>query len=116
MKLVADENIDSPIIVELRKAGYSVLSIAGMFPQAADDQVLRLANHEKAILLTADKDFGELIFRLKQTAYGVILVRLAGLAPEDKSKRILSCLKEYQEELAANFTVISRRSIRIRRQ
>ena len=44
---------------------------------AADDDVLALAFNERRILLTEDKDFGELVYRLKKPAHGIILIRIA---------------------------------------
>lgn len=63
MKFIADEGIDRPIVDRLRQEGYSVWYIAEMAPSISDDMVLKLANDQKALLLTADKDFGELVFR-----------------------------------------------------
>jgi predicted nuclease of predicted toxin-antitoxin system len=40
--------------------------------------VLELANSDGRVLVTTDKDFGELVFRLRRVAFGVLLVRLAG--------------------------------------
>ena len=54
-----------------------------MQPGITDAEVLNLANNESAILLTSDKDFGELIFRLHRIAAGVVLIRLFGLASND---------------------------------
>ena len=63
MKFLADENIDKPIVERLRGDGHSLFYIVEMQPGISDDEVLRLANQQEAVLLTADKDFGELVFR-----------------------------------------------------
>jgi predicted nuclease of predicted toxin-antitoxin system len=63
MKFVADENIDRQIVDRLRQDGHIVMSVAEMDPGISDDVVLDLANQEGSLLLTADKDFGELVFR-----------------------------------------------------
>jgi predicted nuclease of predicted toxin-antitoxin system len=63
MNLLADEGVDRQIVERLRQEGYSVLYIAEMDPGISDDLVLDKANQVEALLLTADKDFGELVFR-----------------------------------------------------
>ncbi len=63
MNFVADENIETSIIERLREDGHQVLSVAEMEPGILDDEVLDRANQASALLLTNDKDFGELVFR-----------------------------------------------------
>jgi predicted nuclease of predicted toxin-antitoxin system len=69
----------------LRQAGHEVVYIAELDPGITDDQVLDLANREELLLLTADKDFGELVYRLHRQAHGILLVRLIGLPADDKA-------------------------------
>ena len=80
----------------------------------SDDAVLDLANRESALLLTADKDFGELVFRLGRVASGVILVRLAGLPDSSKATIISEAIARYSEELPGAFAVITPTTVRIR--
>ena len=61
---VADENFDFSIVHTLRENGFSVFAIAESFPSISDPQVLQIAVDRNAILLTEDKDFGELVHRL----------------------------------------------------
>lgn len=78
MNLLADESVDQPVVDRLRAEGHAVLSIAEMEPSISDEAVLTLANQRGAGLLTADKDFGELVFRQGRVSAGVLLLRLAG--------------------------------------
>lgn len=80
MKFVADEDIDWPIVEHLRHRGHVVWYVAEMEPGMPDETVLDLARNEGALLLTADKDFGELVFRQRRLTSGVILLRLEGLS------------------------------------
>ncbi|MDL1969922.1 MAG: DUF5615 family PIN-like protein [Candidatus Desulfofervidaceae bacterium] len=116
MKFVADENIDKMIVDLLREEGYEVIYIPEISPTISDEEVFRLANKEKALLLTADKDFGELVFRQKIVSYGVILIRLAGLSAKKKAEIVTAAIKHYCHELTCNFTVITQKTIRIRKQ
>jgi predicted nuclease of predicted toxin-antitoxin system len=63
MILLADENVDAPIVAELRAAGHRVDYVRELDPGIDDQTVLAFANGRDALLLTSDKDFGELVFR-----------------------------------------------------
>jgi predicted nuclease of predicted toxin-antitoxin system len=115
LKILADEGVDGPIVEQLRQDGHQVLYIAEMAPSLPDDEVLILANNEGAILLTADKDFGELIFRQRRLSPGVVLIRLAGLTPTDKAILVRLVVAERANDLANAFTVVTPKTIRIRR-
>ncbi len=116
MKLLADENVDKPVVERLRKDGHIVLYVAEIAPSISDDEVMQRANQEKALLLTADKDFGDLVFRQSRIIYGVVLIRLSGLPSQRKAEMVAKAVKEHAEELYQNFTVISHGAVRIRRQ
>ena len=81
MNLLADESVDAPIVWLLREAGHTVHYIAEMKPGVSDAVVLDHANREACPLITADKDFGELVFRQRLLTHGVVLLRLAGVSP-----------------------------------
>jgi predicted nuclease of predicted toxin-antitoxin system len=115
MKFLVDESIDRQVVDQLRIDGHEVWYVTEMEPGISDDLVLSKANQELAILVTADKDFGELVFRLKRISKGVILTRLAGLSPGQKAKLISSAIRMHLPELENVFTVIAPGSIRIRR-
>lgn len=87
-----------------------------MEPSISDDEVIQRANQGSALLLTADKDFGELVFRQGRIVYGVVLVRLAGLSAQRKAEVVAIAVQEHTDELAQNFTVITPGAVRIRRQ
>ena len=76
MKFLADENMDAPIVERLRQDGHEIWYVIEMSPGIDDDTVLDLANQEGAILQTADKDFGELVFRLQLPHKGVLLIKI----------------------------------------
>lgn len=116
MKFLADENVDKPIVERLRKDGHVVLYVIEMEPSISDDEVIRQANQESALLLTADKDFGELTFRQGRIIYGVVLIRLAGLSPQRKAEVVAVAIQEHADELAQNFAVITPGAVRIRRR
>ncbi len=114
MNFVADESVEGQVVATLRREGHSVDYVAEMDPGITDDRVLQMANSRDALLLTVDKDFGELVFRLGRIHPGVILVRLGGIAPEEKARIVARAVEKYSLEIRQAFTVISPGNIRIR--
>ena len=70
----------------------------------------------KTVLLTADKDFGELVYQKRRLHSGILLYRLHGLAIEEKILLIVTVIDMYELELLCSFTVITPRSTKIRKQ
>lgn len=115
MNLLADESVDRQIVDRLRREGHAVRYVAEMEPGIPDDTVLSLANQEADVLLTADKDFGELGFRQGQVTSGIFLVRLAGLSPARKAGVVATAVSRHSRELPGAFAVLTPGSFRIRR-
>jgi predicted nuclease of predicted toxin-antitoxin system len=114
MNLVADEAVDHQIVESLRKDGHKVLSIVELKPGISDDEVLVYANNNKSVLITSDRDFGELVYRMKRVHFGIILIRLAGINSLQKAELVSATINEYNENLLFAFTVISNNTVRIR--
>jgi len=73
---LADECVSASLVRELRSAGHDVLYIAEFAASLSDVEVMALASREGRLLLTADKDFGELVFRRSQVVPGLTLLRI----------------------------------------
>jgi predicted nuclease of predicted toxin-antitoxin system len=116
MNLLADENVDRQIVERLRQDGHCVVYVAEIAPSVSDDLVLEQANQDGAILITADKDFGELVYRQGRIHAGVLLLRLAGLSPMVKADVASAVLRDRGPEIQDAFAVVSPRNIRIRRR
>lgn len=114
MNFVADENVDQPIVTRLRASGHTVLAVVEMEPSISDEAVLNIANEGGMILLTSDKDFGELVYRDRRYAFGVVLIRLAGLMATAKAEVVAAVVEKHTDRLAHAFTVISLNNVRIR--
>ena len=112
---MADESVDRQRIDQLRKDGYSVWSVTEMKPGLTDDAVLQKANQETAILLTADKDFGELVFSHGIKYCSVIFLRYNKMDYDIIEKSILKVIKDYYENPGHYFITITKRKIRIRK-
>ena len=116
MNFLADENIDRQIVERLRQEGHNVEYVGEIDPGITDDEVLEMAKSKSFLLLTADKDFGELVFRQQRITHGVILIRLAGFSSEKKAEIVASSIQKHIKELLHASTVISKGAIRIRHE
>ena len=114
MRIAADENIDPSLIDWLRVRGHDVLSIQETAHGMPDPQVLALAVEEARILLTADKDFGLLVFRWRLSVPGVILVRFRTTSREELLELFASHWPDTASNALGNFTVVTNRTLRVR--
>jgi len=114
LRLLADENIGAPLVRALRGAGINVAYVAEFAGGITDDEVLEIARTEKRLLLTEDKDFGELVFRLKRDLPGVIMLRLPMSGREEHFDRLRMVLGAHTDKLSGRYTVIEPDRIRFR--
>lgn len=116
MIFVCDEGVDRSIVEQLRSDGHNVTYIAELSPSVPDDEVLREANVRGAVLVTADKDFGELVFRLGQLSTGILLIRLHDLTTQDRASLVAAVVLDHGAELTGAFSVLSPTKLRIRKR
>lgn len=114
MNLLADEGVERQIVDRLRLDGHLVLYVAEMEPSIGDEVVLQRANEHAALLVTEDKDFGELVFRQRLVHLGVVLIRLGGLSAGTKAALVSQVFVAHEAEMSSVFTVISPGMVRIR--
>ena len=86
-QIVADESVDFRIISGLRQVGLNVLAIIELQPSITDNTVLNIACENEALLLTEDKDFGELVFRLRLPHRGVLVDQNRGKGSRNTVRR-----------------------------
>lgn len=115
MTFFADESLDALMIELLREEGYTVFSATGEMKGSTDHQVLQRATKKNAILITKDKDFGELVIRNKLLSAGVVLIRINQLNILQNCLLVLRFINKYHSELAFSFAVIEEDKIRIRK-
>ena len=116
MRFLLDENTEFRIARFLQAEGHDVTAIAHDYPHAlADTEVLRIAEIEQRILITNDRDFGELIFMNRLPHAGVIYLRLRlSTTADDKITRLREVLGKHSKELD-QFLVVTERTVRVRR-
>jgi predicted nuclease of predicted toxin-antitoxin system len=115
MNLIADESVHRAIIDHLRAEGHTVRAIAETNQGAADADVLTISINEQVLLLTQDKDFGEMVVRHGMNHCGIVLIRLAGISVPDRARQVSELLRDHSTELSGAFTVISPGGVRTRR-
>ena len=114
MRILANENFPGPVVGALRAQGHDVTWVKEVMRGAADEDVLSLAQAERRVVATLDKDFGELAFRFGlPAACGVVLFRLSGSSPEEDNARAMSALTS-REDWAGCFVVVHDNRIRVR--
>lgn len=113
IRFLADVNVEKAIVDFLLENEYDVRWIPDYDCEMLDEDLLNLANAEKRILITNDKDFGELTFLQKRISAGIILLRVRGQKAKDKVKLIKKLLQNYSDKVLNHFIVITKKKIRI---
>ena len=113
MRFLANENFPGAAVAALEAAGHDVVWVRIGAPGTTDPDVLAWAAREKRILLTFDKDFGELARRaVMPPACGVILLRVPMPKPGDVGRRLANMITE-RDDWAGYFSVIEPGRIRM---
>ena len=116
MRFLADENCDFAVVRSLRDAGHDVLAVAEIHRGASDEEVIDLAVSGRRILITEDKDFGQLVFAAARTNSGVIFVRFPISARNSLAATVLELVSIRAETLYSCFVVVEPGRIRVTRE
>jgi hypothetical protein len=115
MRFLANENFPGAAVLALRASGHDVTWIRTDAPGSKDEDVLAMAVRENRILITFDKDFGELAWRMGLPATsGVILFRIPMPAPAGAGMKLAARIEE-RDDWPGHFTVIEPWRIRMRK-
>lgn len=114
MKFLLDESAELRLSSLLRREGHDVKAVARDYPHGLpDDDVLALAREERRVLITNDRDFGELVFRHRVAHSGVIFFRMHNQATTTKLARMQTLLQDYADQLD-QFVIVTDRQVRVR--
>ncbi len=116
MKLLANENFPYKSIYYLKEKGYDVLSIGMDNPSITDSEVMTIAINEERIIMTFDRDYGELIFHHNyKPEKGVIYLRLDEYQPQEPGVIIEEIINNKEIDLTRALTVVDKNGIRQRK-
>jgi predicted nuclease of predicted toxin-antitoxin system len=115
MKFLADESCDFSVVRALRAADYDVTAIAELAPQTGDPEVILLSVREGRVLLTEDKDFGQLVYAGAHESNGVVLIRFPSTDRAELPSKALQAIRSLGDRLVGAFIVLEPNRIRIGR-
>ena len=113
MTLLADENLHHKFIIGLQNSGFNVRSVAHEIRGASDLKVVKFALQENAVVITEDKDFGELVFSHKIAHVSIIFLRYSKPELDLTQKLLLQAVEQIPTKQGRFFITISRGKIRI---
>ncbi len=114
MKILVDVGVGKAVEEWLRKQGYDVLAVRDLDPRLPDSAILHRAVIEQRLVITMDKDFGELVYQSGQPHAGVLLLRLEEADSRKKVNIVKKIFTRYAQQLVGNFSVYQRDRLRIR--
>jgi predicted nuclease of predicted toxin-antitoxin system len=106
VRFLADESCDFGVVRALRAGGHDVAAIVETARGARDVDVIRLAREEQRVLLTEDKDFGQLVYADARGRTGVILLRFPPVARRQAPAAVLDLIGRIPERLTTSFVVL----------
>ena len=113
MRFLADESCDFAVVRALRSEGHDVVAVAEISPRSTDTEVIAMARETSRVVLTEDKDFGQLVYASGSPSNGVILLRFPGRARAEISRTILKVIQEKGDRLGGRFVVVQPGRVRI---
>lgn len=114
LKLLVDVGVGKAVENWLKTQGHDVLAVRDLDPRMPDLNILALAVREQRLVVTMDKDFGELVYRSRQPHAGVLLLRLEEARSDEKVAVVNEILRKYEKQVSGNFSVYQGGRLRIR--
>lgn len=115
MRFLVDECAGPRVALWLLEQGHEVFSIYTEARGMGDDDIMEKANSERWILITNDRDFGEMVYRERRPHHGIIFMRLENERAANKIEVLRRLLERYAERLADRFVVVTETRVRFAR-
>jgi len=113
VRFLADESCDFAVVRAMRASGHDVVAITEQSPGTPDRDVIDLARRDDRILLTEDKDFGQLVFAALAGAAGVILIRYPAVARANLATKVVWLAENLGDRLKAAFVTLFPGRVRV---
>jgi predicted nuclease of predicted toxin-antitoxin system len=114
VRWLADECISARLVKLLRDEGHDVAYAAEMAAGVIDTDLIALANRDARLLLTDDKDFGELVIRQQWIVPGLVFMRIDSEHPQARWERLQAAIAQFGESLFGRYTVVENARFRYR--
>jgi predicted nuclease of predicted toxin-antitoxin system len=115
MRSIIDECLGPAVARWLRDQGHDVVSIFEVARGSGDEDILAAAVRDDRVLITADKDFGDLVFRDGHAHRGVILLRLDDETTQNTIRVLSDLLDAHLDQIDHNFVVVTEAGFRVNR-
>jgi len=115
MQFIADESCDFAVVRALRATGHDVIAVAELDAGIEDDVVIARALGERRVLLTEDKDFGQIVFASRRPAPGVLFIRFPAGARSGLAVAVRTFVQKNESALADSFSTLQPGRARISR-
>jgi predicted nuclease of predicted toxin-antitoxin system len=113
MRFLVDECVGPSVVRWLRENNHDATSAYEDCRGWEDESILEKAYSEGRIVVTMDKDFGDMVFRMKMPHCGIILLRSAYSGPAKKISLMKKVLSLSESALSGRFVVVTETAIRI---
>lgn len=115
MKVLVDVGVGRLVEQWLAEQGHDVLAIRELNPRMSDSDILALAAAENRLVITMDKDFGDLVARAQQAHAGILLLRLEEADSQTKVRVVAEIFTSHANLLPGQYCVYQRTRLRARR-
>lgn len=115
LKLLFDVGVSKKAEIYFRENGFDVFAVRDINPYLTDKDILELAVKEERLVITMDKDFGELVFNSKEVHSGVLLLRMEDAGWKQKINVLSEIFLNYSEDIKGSFSVYQDKKLRIRK-
>ncbi|MBF0351645.1 MAG: DUF5615 family PIN-like protein [SAR324 cluster bacterium] len=115
IKFLMDIGVGKKVEAYLKEKGFDVKNIRDLDPKMPDEKIIQIAAMEHRIVVTMDKDFGELVYHSSIVHSGVLLLRLEDAGSERKVQVVQNIIENHSKQLVNSFCVFQKDTIRIRK-
>lgn len=115
LKFLVDVGVGKKVESWLIENGYDVSAFRDIDPKAKDVDILKIASSESRIVITMDKDFGELICYSGKAHAGALILRLAEARADEKIEVLKNILRDHSDQIENSLCVYQDGRLRIRR-
>ncbi|MFP4347313.1 MAG: DUF5615 family PIN-like protein [Thermodesulfobacteriota bacterium] len=115
LKFLVDVGVGKKVEEYLQNEGYDTKAVRDLDPSMEDKKIVVLANDENRMVITMDKDFGELVYHSAMGHRGILLLRLEDATGDEKLGAVREILKCYSDRMIGCFCVLQKDKFRIRK-